>query len=91
MLDPDRRLAASREHVLSWPAEKVPMAHGTTVSEDGRAFLSYDDTALNSRARSAISRVSILHVPARNVHLVRTARSGAIARIAVETIALAGG
>jgi hypothetical protein len=30
---------ASLEHVLSWPAEKVLMAHGTPVSEDGRAFI----------------------------------------------------
>jgi hypothetical protein len=30
---------ASLEHVLSWPAEKVLMAHGTPVGEDGRAFI----------------------------------------------------
>lgn len=30
---------ASLEHVLSWPAEKVLMAHGTPVSEHGRAFI----------------------------------------------------
>lgn len=36
----DRNAArAALRHVLSWPAEKVLMAHGTPVSEDGRAFL----------------------------------------------------
>jgi hypothetical protein len=30
---------ASLEHVLSWPAEKVLMAHGTPVNEDGRALI----------------------------------------------------
>jgi hypothetical protein len=36
----DRSAArASLEHVLSWPAERVLMAHGTPVSEDGRAFI----------------------------------------------------
>jgi hypothetical protein len=36
----NRRAArASLEHVLSWPLEKVLMAHGTPVNEDGRAFL----------------------------------------------------
>jgi hypothetical protein len=30
---------ASLERVLSWPAEKVLMAHGTPVSQDGGAFL----------------------------------------------------
>jgi hypothetical protein len=36
----NRRAArASLEHVLSWPAEKVLMAHGTPVTEDGRAFI----------------------------------------------------
>jgi hypothetical protein len=36
----DRSAArASIEHVLSWPAERVLMAHGTPVSTDGRAFI----------------------------------------------------
>jgi hypothetical protein len=36
----NRRAArASLEHVLSWPAERVLMAHGTAVSADGRAFI----------------------------------------------------
>lgn len=36
----DRNAArAALRHVLSWPAEKVLMAHGTPVGEDGRAFL----------------------------------------------------
>jgi hypothetical protein len=36
----NRRAArASLEHVLSWPAEKVLMAHGTPVSEDRQAFI----------------------------------------------------
>lgn len=30
---------ASLGHVLSWPAEKVLMAHGTPVRTDGRAFI----------------------------------------------------
>jgi hypothetical protein len=30
---------ASLEHVLSWPAKKVLMAHGTPVREDGREFI----------------------------------------------------
>ncbi|MDX5367366.1 MAG: DUF4336 domain-containing protein [Alphaproteobacteria bacterium] len=37
-----RDRAAAREgiaHILSWPAEKVLMAHGTPVMDDGRAFL----------------------------------------------------
>lgn len=32
---------ASLRHVLSWPAEKVLMAHGTPVSKDGRAFIGH--------------------------------------------------
>lgn len=32
---------ASLDHVLSWPAEKVLMAHGTPVSHDGRAFIGH--------------------------------------------------
>ncbi len=36
----DRRAArASLEKVLSWPAAKVLMAHGTPVREEGRAFI----------------------------------------------------
>lgn len=36
----DRKAArAAIERVLSWPAEKVLMAHGTPVRTDGRAFL----------------------------------------------------
>ena len=36
----DRRAArSSLEHILGWPVEKVLMAHGTPVSEDGRAFI----------------------------------------------------
>jgi hypothetical protein len=36
----DRSAArTSLEHVLSWPAEKVLMAHGTPVSEAGRTFI----------------------------------------------------
>lgn len=36
----DRRAArASVERVLSWSVERVLMAHGTPVTEDGRAFL----------------------------------------------------
>lgn len=30
---------ASLQRVLSWPAEKVLMAHGTPVTKDGRAFI----------------------------------------------------
>ncbi|PWB80557.1 MAG: hypothetical protein C3F11_17610 [Methylocystaceae bacterium] len=36
----DRRVArASLEHILAWPAEKVLMAHGEPIDEDGRAFI----------------------------------------------------
>lgn len=36
----DRRAARTAlDHVLSWPVEKVLMAHGTPVAEDGRVFL----------------------------------------------------
>ncbi|MDH7798502.1 MULTISPECIES: DUF4336 domain-containing protein [unclassified Beijerinckia] len=36
----NRRAArAALERVLSWPAEKVLMAHGTPVTEDGRALI----------------------------------------------------
>ncbi|WCM25811.1 DUF4336 domain-containing protein [Sphingomonas sp. QA11] len=36
----DRRAArAAIGHVLSWPAKRVLMAHGTPVSEDGRALI----------------------------------------------------
>jgi hypothetical protein len=36
----NRRAArASLERILAWPAEKVLMAHGTPVTEDGQAFL----------------------------------------------------
>lgn len=36
----NRRAArASVEHILAWPAEKVLMAHGTPVLENGQAFL----------------------------------------------------
>lgn len=34
-----RAARAALHHVLSWPAEKVLMAHGTPVTEDGRAFI----------------------------------------------------
>ena len=30
---------ASLARILSWPAEKVLMAHGTPVAKDGRAFI----------------------------------------------------
>lgn len=36
----DRRAArAALERILAWPAEKVLMAHGTPVTEDGQAYL----------------------------------------------------
>jgi hypothetical protein len=36
----DRRAARdSLERILDWPAEKVLMAHGTPVAENGRAFI----------------------------------------------------
>jgi len=36
----NRRAArASLERILAWPAEKVLMAHGTPVTEDGQAFI----------------------------------------------------
>jgi hypothetical protein len=36
----DRRAARdSLRHILAWPTEKVIMAHGTPVTDDGQAFL----------------------------------------------------
>ncbi|MCF4164747.1 DUF4336 domain-containing protein [Zavarzinia compransoris] len=36
----DRRAArVALDHILAWPAERVLMAHGTPVTQDGQAFL----------------------------------------------------
>jgi uncharacterized protein DUF4336 len=36
----NRRAArVSLEHILAWPAEKVLMAHGPAINDDGRAFI----------------------------------------------------
>ncbi|MBY6240410.1 DUF4336 domain-containing protein [Methylosinus sp. Sm6] len=36
----DRRAArVSLAHILAWPAEKVLMAHGTPINEEGRTFI----------------------------------------------------
>lgn len=47
----NRRAArASLEHILSWPAEKVLIAHGVPINEDGRAFIDDAFRWLSGRA-----------------------------------------